>query len=61
MEQPKDYEKPEELNADLVEAYNNLNWFGKLLYRLQDHIILALVAALMIGYYVGINFPISVG
>ena len=54
MEQPKDYVAiQEQLDKDLIEAYKQLNWYEKLLYKLQDHIVLALMAALVIGYYAG--------
>jgi hypothetical protein len=53
MEQPKDYE---ELVAYLDSGYDELTLFSKILYHLQDYIILVIGVSLALGYLLGLTF-----
>jgi len=54
QEQPKDYEI--EIERVFEETYNALPFYKKILYHLQDFILLALVTAFLAGYLAGITF-----
>lgn len=58
MEQPKDYEELiEKFDAAILEEYRKLPLSLKIVYKLQSHIFLTILASLVLGYIAGIYFP----
>ncbi len=48
--------KPETFEDWINQGYKELNFFSKLLYHLQDHIILTIFSSLIVGYLAGTYF-----
>ena len=55
-QQAKDYEEVPTFEELLKEEFGNLNLYEKILYHLQDYVILAIASSLVAGYVTGATF-----
>lgn len=62
MEQPRDYVDPvEEVPVQTIddwfaEEYAKLGFFERVLYRMQNHVILVMIISITLGYLAGTYF-----
>lgn len=54
-ETPKDYEVPT-FPELLEQEYNDLSIVGKIIYYMQDHIVLFVASSFVLGYIIGAAF-----
>jgi hypothetical protein len=56
MEQPKDYEEVVELfEEQIAKEYAKLPFWLKIVVQLQNHVLLSMFFAMVVGYLVGVN------